>query len=255
MNLLNRIKPFFFCIFACTLQTGCENPYGPPDQAVNFIDTEVIQIESVETESIAPLEGPYLFIQINSLSEIVLANTHAKTGLYQLIGLKTQEYEKPGPVDDSEGHGEPERNLTDEELQAIADRAEALDKLRIDAMLENLDEGEFWIMRMANTTPAPIYLFRLHPDVVMDESVPVSGQASLVNAELVRKGQALMEVMGKRHPYYQRMLDCQVRSMLDHRHKRKAGSASPSIWQSFDLNFPEEQHEKRFRYVEELLYQ
>ncbi len=243
-----------FCVFAaCALASGCGNPYGLPDPADSFVDYEDIRIDSVETESISDLEGPYIFIKARTLNEVVLADKHANTGLYYLIGLKTDEYQDPELVSgegEQDGHGL--LRMTPDEVQADNDRKKSLHKFRADALQAHLGDGEFWIMRMANTDPAPIYLFSLHDDVIMQNQRPISGGATLINAELVRKGCALMEVMGRRHPYYQRMLDCQAIAILDQRYGREP--ESPSIWKSFDLYFPEDRPGKRFRYVEDLLY-
>jgi len=253
--LINPCQLVSSCVLAaCALALGCGNPYGLPDPADSFVDSEDIRIDSVETESISDMEGPYIFIKARTLNEVVLADNHANTGLYYLVGLKIDEYQDPGLVNregEQDDHG---LRMTPDEVQAVADRKALLQKLRSDALQDHLGDGEFWIMRMANTHPAPIYLFRLHDDVVMQDQRPVSGGATLINAELVRKGSALMEVMGRRHPYYQRMLDCQAKAILDQRHGRDPGLDTPSIWKSFDLYFPEDRPGKRFRYVEELLY-
>jgi hypothetical protein len=71
-----------------------------------------------------------------------------------------------------------------------------------------------------------------------DPDKPPTGQADLVNALVLRKGLANMELDEAVHPFYDLMLECQRAAVGEANRRKDQDAPAEDIWNRFDLYVP-----------------
>jgi hypothetical protein len=68
----------------------------------------------------------------------------------------------------------------------------------------------------------------------------LSGPAQLVNASILRLGQANMELQGVRHPFFDWMLECQLYAIIQ---SQRNSELNKSLWTKYEMKMPIEDYE------------
>lgn len=229
MNHLHRSSFFALGLLMFTmLAVACGDKGKLRDRPVYTQPaTTMIPLNHPLIETLGKLEGPYRLGSAVSPLAVSLIDPTGKTELFMILGLRADEYP-------------PDQEPADAESQATRDAEikarPQLYAFKNKALADFFGNDAVWVLRMNSQEPAIAYIFKPEkPPLEADERPTGPGQ--LLNAEILRRGLATMDLEGVELPFYNMMLDAQLAAIVDAR-------ANPldqtSIWNAFHLRVPED---------------
>ncbi|MCL5271591.1 MAG: hypothetical protein M1457_13795 [bacterium] len=231
-------------LWGCTTK---ETPYLPPRP----VAYTAIPANSPEITTLGALEGPYQYVRAATPTTIILADDKGTTQAVVLLGLLDDRYGPPAPPPGQTPPAETPPTPEELEKKAQAEKAwhEELDAFARAGLDKVCDKAKVFVLRMSGDTPPKVYLFMPESQAAATTAVATGAPVELVNAVVLRKGLANMELGGIPHPFYDMMLDCQLASIVE---TAAAAKEEPSIWSRFQIKMPAEYGDQLKKMAEQL---
>ena len=201
-----------------------------------------LPLDGLIVETLGKLHGPFFLIEVVSPKLVTLGDSRLNSGTFELLGLRDDDYP---PQEDDEEAPEIDKETRREYVKELR-------QYKMKKIEELLGEDPLWVLYQSRRSPPLIYLFRsTHSNsIALTEAPP--GPAYLVNAWLLRKGHANMELEGQVHAYYDMMLDSQLTAIAESRSSNKQGSEAEDIWNRFGMSMPDQRYEPRIEAIAKL---
>ncbi len=226
-------------IGAC-LGCGSGNQELPPlDESFG---SPQLPLDGLIVETLGKLRGPFFLIEVVSPKLLTLGDSQLNSGTFELLGLRDDDYP---PQEQEEAALEMDKKTRREYIKELR-------QYKTKKIEELLGEDPLWVLYQSRRSPPLIYLFRsTHSNSIALKEAP-PGPAYLVNAWLLRKGHANMELEGQVHAYYDMMLDSQLTAIAESRRSRKKGPEAEDIWNRFGMSMPDQRYKPRIEAIAKL---
>lgn len=190
------------------------------------LDGEAVSI-ALAVSPAGKLEGPCVMMEATGPCTARLGVLNHPAEEFRLIGLS-----------DSDGMTEKEvAALNEAQRKNREERLASLNALRREAIHAACGANRLWMIRFpkaAPDQPASIFLFKPQADII-GIGTP-SGQATLINAMLLRDGKASL-LTSQQQPLLDPMTECQLAALIHARHE--GVDNSNTVWDPrFGLKFP-----------------
>lgn len=222
---------------------SCHKKFEQTPAAYREAGSPKIDFNDPTVAMFGKVQGPFVFIKALSPSLLQLSDTHMKSEVVRLVGLSDLPYPDPTPAPSKDGLPTPAP-----EAPTIKEaRLQAIHKFKMDGIGNLLGTNQLWLVRLSKQSPSPVYLFV--PDTIQQADKPATGGATLVNAQLLRKGLANMDldsVGSLNQPLFDMLLESQLTAVAEA--QRKTGEGE-SLWTKFQMQMPMEQYSDRLEDV------
>lgn len=197
--------------------------------------TKVTMDDPVVRVSVGVPEGPYIFIKALSPTLVQIADIKGKQEVVKLMGLNDESYPAPKPKPDPKAKEtpKPEDPVAKERLR------NEMKAVKIEGIKNTIGTKQVFLIRVTRQAPSLVYM--LAPDSVPLPGKPLTGQATLINAQVLRNGMANLNMKtpgASSDPLLDIMIDSQLAFLIELKRKG-ASSQNTDIWSKFQMQMPE----------------
>lgn len=208
--------------------------------------TKIAMDDPTITIAAGKIEGPYIFIKSLSPTLVQIADVQGKQETVKLMGLDDEAYPAPKPKADPKAKEtpKPEDPVARERLRNEMKAA------KMEGIKNTIGTKQIYLIRVTHGNPNMVYM--LAPDSTPLPGKPLSGQATIINAQAVRDGVANIDLKtpgASNDPLFDIMIDSQLAFLVEHKRKG-ASSQNADIWSKFQMQMPEGTYANRLAQLE-----
>ena len=165
---------------------GCGNKFKGTAPEYREAGSPKFALNDPTLTSLGKMDGPYVYLKNITPATIQITNAQGKTEIVKLLGLGEEAYPDPTPVATAK-----EKPKAEDPAVKARRRVEII-AFKMEAFKGICGTNQIFLIRMTRQAPSLVYM--IVPDVPQMPGQPMTGEGTLINALVLRRGLATLEL-------------------------------------------------------------